>query len=311
MRYVTIAELSDMIRKNLWKIPHDIDLVVGIPRSGLMAANMVALYLNKRLSDIDSFINGRIFNCGDCRSSMVKYSTVKKVLIVDDSVRSGATINKAKKKLTSFVNSYEFLYYTPIATSIGTTFVDYYSEIIDDKRVFEWNLFHHPLINNTCMDMDGVLCCNPEEDDDGPKYIKFIMTAKPLLCPTTTIDTIITCRLEKYRNLTELWLKEHNVKYTNLIMLNLPDKKSRLQWGKNGEYKGYYYKKSPNSLFIESSKCEASIIASISGKPVFCVETNELINSHTDKEIKSRYIILKKKFPRLYRLLKKVYRHKS
>lgn len=166
MRYVTIAELSDMIRQNLWKIPHDIDLVVGIPRSGLMAANMVALYLNKRLSDLDSFIEGRIFACGDYRSCMVEYGSIKKVLVVDDCVGSGATINKAKEKIAPLANNFNFLYYAPIATTAGTTFVDFYSEIIDD-RVFEWNLFHHPLINNTCMDMDGVLCCNPTEDDDG------------------------------------------------------------------------------------------------------------------------------------------------
>lgn len=33
MKYITIADLSDTIRKNIWKIPHDIDCVIGIPRS--------------------------------------------------------------------------------------------------------------------------------------------------------------------------------------------------------------------------------------------------------------------------------------
>ena len=308
MRYVTIAELSDMIRKDLWKIPHDIDLVVGIPRSGLMAANMIALYLNKRLSDIDSFIEGRVYACGDTRSCMVEYTTIKKVLIVDDSVGSGTTINKAKNKLIPHINDYEFLFYTPIATSYGIKHVDYYSEIIDDDRVFEWNIFHHLYVNETCMDMDGVLCCNPTEDDDGPKYVEFIKTAKPLFCPTTTIDTIITCRLEKYRYLTELWLRENDIKYNNLVMLNLPDKQSRTEWNKHGEYKGTYYKSSHNRLFIESSKCEASTIALISGKPVFCVETNEMIPPPTRILRKIKYKTLKKNFPRLYRLLKKYIR---
>jgi YesN/AraC family two-component response regulator len=89
MRYVTTSELSRMLRSNLWKIPHDIDLVVGIPRSGLMVANMVALYLNKKLSDIDSFVEGRIFNIGSTRAHMVADTPIRKVLVVDDDVEIG------------------------------------------------------------------------------------------------------------------------------------------------------------------------------------------------------------------------------
>lgn len=310
MRYVTIAELSSMIRQNLWKIPHDIDLVVGIPRSGLMVANIVALYLNKRLSDIDSFVEGRVFSCGDHRSSFVDNGPMRKILIVDDSVRSGATINKTKKKLSQYGTKYEFVFFAPIISSQGIANVDYFAEIIDDNRVFEWNLFHHPQINNTCFDIDGVLCCNPIEDDDGEKYIDFIQTAKPLFAPTTHIDTIVTCRLEKYRNNTEAWLRANNIRYNKLIMLNLPNKRSRILWGKHGEFKGEIYKNSSNTLFIESSKCEAKTIAQISGKPVICIETNELITAEGEDEISIKSKIkkmIKTKFPKLYNTAQRTY----
>ena len=127
------------------------------------------------------------------------------------------------------------------------------------------------------MDIDGVLCCNPEEDDDGEKYRTFLKEAKLLFTPTVTVDTLVTCLLEKYRELTEEWLKNHNISYRHLVMLNLPDKESRIKWGKHGEFKGECYKNSKNSLFIESSYHEASIIAKVSNKPVICVETNELL----------------------------------
>lgn len=307
MRYVTIAELSDMIRQNLWKIPHDIDLVVGIPRSGLMAANMIALYLNRRLSDLDSFIEGRIIPCGENRVSMVSTSEIKKVLVVDDSVHSGNALNKAKKKISNLTGTYSFFYFSPIVTTMGKQYVDAYAETIDDERIFEWNLFHHPQINNSCLDLDGVLCKDPIIDDDGEQYKEFIRTALPLFLPTTTINTIITCRLEKYRLLTEEWLHQHNIRYNNLIMLNLPTRESRLSWGKHGEYKGEYYKSSSNNLFIESSFAQAQIIASISRKPVICIESNKLVSpppipAH-EKKVK-RW--LKRKMPNTYSFLKKI-----
>lgn len=306
MRYVTIRELSDMIRENFWKIPHDVDLVVGIPRSGLMVANMIALYLNKRLTDIDSFVKGNVFECGE-RGRFVGKGTVHKVLVVDDSVWSGGSMARAKAKLVPLSNQYGFVFASPIVSTQGKDFVDVFFEIIDDERVFEWNLFHHSILENSCMDIDGVLCCNPEEDDDGEKYREFLKEAKPLFTPTVTVDTLVTCRLEKYRKITEEWLKKYNVSYRHLVMLNLPDKEGRIKWGKHGEFKGEYYKNNNYSLFIESSYYEASIIAKVSNKPVMCVETNELLYYMPEvtsyKRIKRK---IRKRLPRTYNLMQRL-----
>jgi adenine/guanine phosphoribosyltransferase-like PRPP-binding protein len=58
MKYITIADLSETIRKNIWKIPRDIDFIIGVPRSGMIAASMIASYLNVPLIDVNSFIAG-------------------------------------------------------------------------------------------------------------------------------------------------------------------------------------------------------------------------------------------------------------
>lgn len=306
MRYITIRELSDMIRENLWKIPHDIDLVVGIPRSGLMVANMIALFLNKRLTDIDSFITGIVYECGE-RGVYVEKRECHKILVVDDSVQSGRAITRAKTKLQQVADKYAFVFASPIVSTEGKEFVDVYFEIIDDERVFEWNLFHHSILENSCMDIDGVLCCNPEEDDDGEKYTAFLKEAKPLFTPTVTIDTLVTCRLEKYRKLTEEWLGKHNISYRHLVMLNLLDKESRIKWGKHGEFKGEYYKNSDCGLFIESSYYEASIIAKVSNKSVICVETNELLCVPAQE---TRFKLFKRKIrrrlPKTYNLIQQI-----
>lgn len=305
MRYVTINELSQMIRKNLWKIPHDVDLVVGIPRSGLMAANMVALYLNKRLSDIDSFIDGRIFHIGSSRAHMMVNTPIRKVLVVDDSIMTGTSLENAKQKLMPLADSHEFIYFAPIVSTEGSQRVDAYAEIIDDVRIFEWNLFHHGLLEDACIDLDGVLCVDPPIDDDGEQYIDYIRNATPLFIPTATVGTIVTCRLEKYRPQTESWLKKNNIKYHNLVMLDMPSRDARIKWGKHGEYKADYYSKHKGNIFIESSLQQATTIARLSHKDVICIETNTLIKDDRQSLYSRIKRKVKRKAPHTFQTIKR------
>ena len=313
MIYRSYADLSNLIRRNLDKIPHDVDLIVGIPRSGMLPANMIALYLNKRMSDIDSFMEGRLIASGERDKSIVK-SEIHKVLVVDDSVDSGNAINKARQKLEPLKGKYDFLFLAPIVTQYGSSMVDIWFEILDgNERIFEWNFFHHSFLNHACMDIDGVLNVDPEVDDDGPVYTNYIEHATPLFIPTVLVDTLVTCRLEKYRPQTEKWLSEHNVKYNDLIMLDMPDKASRVAWNQHGEYKGKIYKKGKYLMFVESSLWQAKIIADVAHKEVFCVETNSFIkpNWHYPSIGKSKRKLkekLKMRAPRVCHILSTVKR---
>ena len=91
--------------------------------------------------------------------------------------------------------------------------IDYFYRYLPLPRIFEWNLFHHPILEQTCVDIDGVLCNDPEEseNDDGPKYEQFLRTVKPIYIPTKEIGWLVTCRLEKYRELTAEWLERNSV----------------------------------------------------------------------------------------------------
>ena len=295
-----------MIRSNLWKIPHDIDLVVGVPRSGMLPASIIALYLNTNLGDLDGLLENRHFILGRTRQDYMRHLEVKKVLVVDDSVLSGGSIAETKKKLASISSKYDFTFLTPISSSHGLQYVDIYFEIIDEERIFEWNLFHNDSLMKACFDLDGVFCCDPKVDDDGEQYISFLETATPLFIPTAPVGTIITCRLEKYRKQTEAWLSKYNINYKELVMLDMPTKAERLKWGQHGEYKGEYYKKSNNSLFIESSYKQALTIAKISHKDVICIETNSIINIQTiPKSVSNKtkeYV--KYNYPKLFEFLK-------
>jgi len=64
MNYRSINDLNNTILKQLHLIPRDIDLVVGVPRSGMLPANLLALYLNLPYTDIHSFMKGFIYKSG-------------------------------------------------------------------------------------------------------------------------------------------------------------------------------------------------------------------------------------------------------
>ncbi len=101
MYYRNINDLNKIILKRLSIIPRDFDLIVGIPRSGMLPANLLALYLNKPYTDINSFLNGHIYKSG-ARSQFFDIKDFKKILVVDDSIASGAAMEKCKRALRIF-----------------------------------------------------------------------------------------------------------------------------------------------------------------------------------------------------------------
>ena len=147
-----------------------------------------------------------------------------------------------------------------------------------------------------------------ETDDDGSNYIRFLQNAKPLFIPAAPVDTLISCRLEKYRSYTEEWLKRYKIQYKHLVMLDLPSKSERLRWNKHGLYKAKYYKEHRNlSLFIESGIDQAQVIADYTQKPVLCIETNSLV--HPSESVSTKKKIrrtIKRRFPRMYVIFKQV-----
>lgn len=281
MNFRTINDLSRIINNNLYRIPSDVDLIVGVPKSGLMAASFISLYLNLPLTDIDSLKNDRIYNSGisKVRDSWIKKpSEARKILVVDDSSSTGITLNKTKELINKSKYKDKIIFLVVIVNDQTKELPDMYFDICQTPRMFEWNYMHHNGLINACVDIDGVLCRDPsdEENDDGEKYLNFISTVEPRVVPTSKIGYLVTTRLEKYRKETEKWLKDNNINYNKLIMLDLPSKQERLRLGNHGKYKGEVYKKlKDTNIFIESNESQAQTILNISKKNVFCVDNQK------------------------------------
>jgi len=147
LEYRSFDDMNKLLLKNISLFPRNIDLIVGIPRSGMLPANLLALYLNKPFTDIDSFLDKRIYSSGE-RKMAVNTSDVRNILVIDDSVYSGNALGKVKMKLMHLNIEFSIQYAVVFATTLSKKMVDYYCEIIDAPRIFQWNLFHHSLINN-------------------------------------------------------------------------------------------------------------------------------------------------------------------
>jgi orotate phosphoribosyltransferase len=283
MEYKSFDDLHRTIINNIGKIPREVDLVVGVPRSGLLAANIIALTLNLPLADFGGFLQGRVLSSGRrlAQGDSLFHRERLKVLLVDDSLQSGTQINSIRSAIEDARLPHEIIICVVYAGTDGVGKVDIVFEVISKNRVFEWNIFHHPRLINSCIDIDGFLCEDPtpEQNDDDSNYLHFLEHAKPLYAPTVPLGWLVTCRLEKYRKPTKDWLERNGISYKELIMMDLPSKEVRVSLGGHALFKSEVYTRTRASLFIESSLRQSREIAQRTRKPVFCVETMTMLTA--------------------------------
>lgn len=309
MNFRTYDDLTKCIMKNLYKLPRDIDLIVGIPRSGIMAAGIIALYLNLPFVDIDKFVQGGNLKTGTtrkCKSWIRSVNEAKHVLVVDDSVSSGKAISEAKELLKNSSCKFTYLAIYALAASLGK--VDIYFERCEQPRMFEWNFMHHWALEYCCMDIDGVICEDPTfiQNDDGRRYEEFLNTAVPKFLPTQKVGVLVSSRLEKYRGQTEQWLSKYAIEYNDLELMQNVTAKERAAEGRHAEYKAKIYKDSDAILFFESNYDQALEICNLSGKPVFCIDNMTLVES---KNVIEKMKVRNREFKvTMRRVLRKMFR---
>ncbi|HEX2099826.1 MAG TPA: phosphoribosyltransferase, partial [Candidatus Synoicihabitans sp.] len=92
MEYRSYADLTRAVTNGLWRVPADVDLVVAIPRSGIVPATVIALGLNVPTTDVDGLLSDRLIASGHTRRlrrPVERVSDCRHALVVDDSVRTG------------------------------------------------------------------------------------------------------------------------------------------------------------------------------------------------------------------------------
>nr|WP_047168733.1 phosphoribosyltransferase family protein [Sphingomonas sp. Y57] len=282
MEYRSFADLAATIARNSYRLPADIDLIVGIPRSGMLAANMLATHFNLPFLDLESFVAGLDPYVGRTVRPTMRVdgsAAPSRVLVVDDSILSGESMVEVRTRLATARPEADIVYCAVYAARENHPEIDVWLEIVGHPRIFQWNLMRHRRLGDACFDIDGVLCHDPaaDENDDGERYGQFLVNARPLHLPGVPIKHLVTSRLEKYRAQTEQWLQAHGVDYERLWMLDLPSAEERRRLKMHAVHKARVYRKTNACLFVESEDRQAIEIADLSGRPVLSIEAQRIV----------------------------------
>jgi len=279
MSWVSYAQLHADVPLFSASLPVDLAAVVGVPRSGVMAASLVALHRHVPLSDAETFARTGGFYTPGLRLRTTKPPKEGKVLLLDDSAITCRSINAARRQIEQSERCRRFelicgaVYVVPEAASR----LDVFGRIVPMPRVFEWNWLASQQLETWMCDVDGVLCHDPPVfDDDGPGYEAALRDAVPLYLPRRRVRSLITCRLARWRSVTEAWLARYGVVAGELVFHPAPSAEARRKQGRYGLWKGEHYRASGCTLFVESSATQAPVIAQAAGKPVLCLENKRM-----------------------------------
>lgn len=277
LNFKTIDDLNLVIVQHLHKLRQlNIDLIVGIPRSGMIPASLLAMYLQLPFTDVDGYNSKRWY----IRNKKITVSDNMpdkslKVLLVDDTINTGNAMRNVIKTLQS--NSDTIIKFAVYGSSKNRPEdIDYICEMCPLPRAFQWNIWKHDNAINWATDMDGVLCRDPskKENDKGKELTNFYVNAEPKFLFTKPIKYIITSREEHHRAVTTNWLKKHNIIYEKLIM-----KPSGHPGGDNahGRFKSQVLNNLTDiELYIESDSKQATIISQLVNIPIWCTDSQKL-----------------------------------
>lgn len=271
MNFISYAQLSRDINEWVKDLPR-FDAVIGIERSGIIPATMLALCWNVPFFTLGQTIMGDCAPRGGGR--LDKTRPLHNVLVIDDSHNSGAAMRRAKIAL-KVSQPFRKIHYAAVyvADRESAASLDYYFRVLARPRIFQWNVFHQEeTMAAACLDLDGVICEDVPAgyNDDGPRYGAFLRNARPLCIPTVKIGAIVSCRLEKYRPATEDWLYRNKVNYGKLYLMPFATPEERRKYG-HGQYKAEIYEQSRHRLFVENEIAQALRISQVTQRPVLHV----------------------------------------
>jgi orotate phosphoribosyltransferase len=242
-------------------LPADIGGVVGLPRSGMLPAAVIATHLHLPLYELTPQGPRRLGGAVPSRAAGV--SGAGRFAVVDDTVYAGTAMRKARALLPGA--SFAAVYARPEAAGV----VDYSARLLPSPHLLEWNLLNSARVTGSAAgpafgagvaaDFDGVICHDAESGG---------VPGSPFLAPRAwTLPLVVTGRAESHRGETEAWMRRHGVRWGRLEML--PDDVP-LTAENAARHKARHYLASGCGFFIESDPEQARLILAYSGRPVIC-----------------------------------------
>ncbi len=272
--YISLSQFHADCISFARKLP-PIQAIAGIPRSGLLAASLVALELNCPMISLESLLDGKLPTVPVPRRGRgARVQRDGMILVIDDNCSSGRIIASLRPKLHPDVK---------IGVIHGNDHADYFGRPLEREihRSYEWTILHDDNAEYTLTDLDGVLCedwSGGSESVNEAAYQSFLKNAVPRRIPSYPLLGIVTNRLERDREPTEEWLKKHGIYYQSLTMSPHSTYETRDAAEDAATRKAAVYADHPKArLFIESCGQQAREIKRLTGRPVLSIEDNCLV----------------------------------
>jgi hypothetical protein len=263
---VTLVERLRAVELLCQKLPRDITRVIGVARSGLFAAGVLAERLHVPLWSISPATGPLDLGHG---ARLQSVATDGVTLVVDDTAASGYSLSQLEPVLPAD-SVFACLYCAPQCRQR----VRLFAELLPLPHYLEWNLFNSVHTATLATDIDGVLCPDPPEGLSECQYERWLQNAPLWQRPLRdTLPVIATGRRRRYRKHTEQWLAERGIRYQLLVV---PE--SEIDWLHPAEMKADAYAASSATVFVESDPQQARAIANRSKKRVICPATKEVFN---------------------------------
>ena len=269
----TFITTEKLVKDTYALIPHlppEIDCVVGVARSGLIPATIIAtalhvpLYTVSRQKDVQWVGNGTRLGFG--------VSPESNLCLVDDTVATGAAMGEALWRTAREFHDAESIHRVAIYVHPkGESQVDLCASVLDGPHYLEWNWQNAGHGRSCAYDFDGILCRDftHAECIDEETYTRTMETIEPLYLPRRKpVPLIVTARHETYRRITEAWLAKWGVECEKLVMRDFGHPVFSCHSSDVAAWKAKHYNDSKCVLFAESDPYPARLIAAASHKPV-------------------------------------------
>jgi len=281
-RYITTQQLALDTLTLASQVPGNCSGIVGIARSGLMPASILAAHLHLPLYEIST---GELDSLGMRRiKGGVRISDVEEangpLFIVDDTVHDGNSAKLIRELFKNIPHVLAAVYVKPDKLNL----IDAYVEALEPPHFLEWNIFNSGYVEGIkwssdysggiAFDFDGILSHDPPQGADRSSSLDWLINARPThnLVRDRKIPLIITMRLDKWRSETIDWLNRYRIKCDRIEMLSIDTVEERDQRFLEliVDHKAKKFADSDCFMMIESDPAQAKLIHEYSKKPVLC-----------------------------------------
>jgi orotate phosphoribosyltransferase len=264
--YISTAQLLADTLNLRTQLPEDTAAVVGVARSGMLPASLLACHLHRPLYSVSA---DGVRDCG--RGARLRGALpLGPIVLIDDTVYNGLQMRQREELVRQHFGKQSIIRCAVYSTPPGAGAVDLISALLPPPHYLEWNLANSGYLATTAWDLDGIIVTNH--------------TALPLYTPRSApVRMIITARPGTERETTIRHLRRLGVTLQELVMWpgSAKDREAILQADPEAvaRWKARVYRNSKCQLYVESEPGLARAIARISQLPVLCPVAGQVFSS--------------------------------